>query len=243
MKVIYEPKGKAREYSPLALNLYTGCSVGCKYCYVPNYLRKSKEEFRNNISVRKNILRKIELDSLELKIEKNTKPILLCFTCDPYQEAEENHQITRKTIKILNKYNQNFQILTKNGNLATRDFELYKKKDTYAVTLTFDNETDSRKYEPKADIPQDRIKSLKEAQKRGIQTWVSLEPVILTSQSLNLIDLTYEFVDLYKVGKLNHYPKIESKINWREFGKRAINKLKEYNKEFYIKKDLRKYLN
>jgi len=138
--------------------------------------------------------------------------------------------------------NQNFQILTKNGNLATRDFDLYKKKDTYAITLTFDNEKDSKTIEPKADIPQDRIKSLKKAHKLGIQTWVSLEPVIIPSQSLNLIDLTHDFVDLYKVGKLNGYPKIESKINWREFGKKAINKLREYNKNFYIKKDLKKYL-
>ena len=242
MRVIYEPKGKAREYSPLALNLYIGCSNGCKYCYVPRYCRLKKEEFRNNTSVRKNILKKLELDALELKIEKNKKPILMCFTCDPYQKAEEIYQITRRAIEILNKNNQNFQILTKNGNLATRDFDLYKKKDTYAITLTFDNETDSKTIEPKADIPQDRINSLEEAHKLGIQTWVSLEPVIIPSQSLNLIDLTHEFVDLYKVGKLNHYPKTESKIDWREFGKRAINKLKGYNKEFYIKKDLRKYL-
>ena len=242
MRVIYEPKGKAREYSPLALNLYTGCSNGCRYCYVPRYCRLKKEEFRNNTSVRKNILKKLELDALELKIEKNKKPILMCFTCDPYQKAEEIYQITRQAIEILNKNNQNFQILTKNGNLATRDFDLYKKKDTYAVTLTFDNETDSKSIEPKADIPQDRINSLEEAHKLGIQTWVSLEPVIIPSQSLNLIDLTYEFVDLYKVGKLNHYPKTESKIDWREFGKRAINKLREYNKNFYIKKDLEKYL-
>ena len=33
MSIIYEPKGKAREYSPLAVNLYRGCSHGCLYCY------------------------------------------------------------------------------------------------------------------------------------------------------------------------------------------------------------------
>ena len=27
--VIYEPRGRAREYSPLAVNLYRGCSHGC----------------------------------------------------------------------------------------------------------------------------------------------------------------------------------------------------------------------
>jgi DNA repair photolyase len=33
MQTIYEPKGKAREYAPLALNLYESCPHGCKYCY------------------------------------------------------------------------------------------------------------------------------------------------------------------------------------------------------------------
>ena len=31
MSIIYEPRGKAREYSELAVNLYTGCSHGCRY--------------------------------------------------------------------------------------------------------------------------------------------------------------------------------------------------------------------
>ena len=31
MKPIYEPKGKAREYADLALNIYTGCPNGCEY--------------------------------------------------------------------------------------------------------------------------------------------------------------------------------------------------------------------
>lgn len=36
IQTIYEPSGKAREYSPLALNLYKGCDHGCNYCYVPD---------------------------------------------------------------------------------------------------------------------------------------------------------------------------------------------------------------
>jgi hypothetical protein len=39
MKIIYEPRGAAREYSPLAANLYRGCIHGCKYCYAPACLR------------------------------------------------------------------------------------------------------------------------------------------------------------------------------------------------------------
>ena len=43
--VVYEPRGKAREYSPLAANLYSGCSHQCKYCYAPATLHKTKEKF------------------------------------------------------------------------------------------------------------------------------------------------------------------------------------------------------
>ncbi|MDQ1279366.1 MAG: hypothetical protein QG670_628, partial [Thermoproteota archaeon] len=33
MKYIYEPKGRAREYGALALNVYSNCDFGCLYCY------------------------------------------------------------------------------------------------------------------------------------------------------------------------------------------------------------------
>ena len=43
--VIYEPRGKAREYSPLAVNLYFGCGHRCEYCYAPSFLHKTDKEF------------------------------------------------------------------------------------------------------------------------------------------------------------------------------------------------------
>ena len=51
MSVIYEPKGKAREYSPLALNLYLECQHGCKYCYAnfsDEIVRKKCKQYNPN---------------------------------------------------------------------------------------------------------------------------------------------------------------------------------------------------
>ena len=90
--------------------------------------------------------------------------------------------------------------------LAVKDFDLYTPKDKFGVTLTFDNDVDSKKWEPGAALPKDRIAALKEAHSRGIHTWVSMEPVIKPEQTLHLIELTYEFVDLFWVGKLNRHP-------------------------------------
>ena len=33
-KAIYQPKGKAKEYSQWACNLYKGCSGDCEYCFM-----------------------------------------------------------------------------------------------------------------------------------------------------------------------------------------------------------------
>lgn len=235
MQVIYEPQGKAREYSPLALNLYNGCKNNCKYCYVPNFCKKDANQFHSEVTERKDILKKLESDC-KLGI---ADPVLLCFTSDPYPE---NSELTREAIKIFNKYNVNFQILTKSTKRAKRDFDLYKKSDCFAVTLTFVNEIDSREWESGADLPKDRIQALREAKEAGIETWVSLEPVIDPKQSLRLIDLAYPYVDLFKVGKLNNYKNLDKTINWREFGLEAIRKLTQYGKRYYIKKDLRQYL-
>ena len=56
MSVIYEPKGKAREYSPLALNLYLDCSHGCKYCYAPAIQRQG-DGYYTVASPRTNIIK------------------------------------------------------------------------------------------------------------------------------------------------------------------------------------------
>ena len=85
------------------------------------------------------------------------------------------------------------------------------------MTLTFDNDGDSLHWEPGAALPANRIAALKEAHSRGIPTRVSCEPVIVPAQTLNLIESTYEFVDFFWVGKLNHNAKLERTIDWPKF--------------------------
>jgi hypothetical protein len=46
LKIIYEPKGPAREYAALALNLYNGCTHGCIYCYNNGRYTKPGEFFK-----------------------------------------------------------------------------------------------------------------------------------------------------------------------------------------------------
>lgn len=238
MKVIYQPKGKAGEYSEYALNLYSGCVHGCKYCYVPNMLFKGKE-FYESSKPREGMLSLIEKDCLQNSLSGGEKisNVLMCFTSDPYQPIEGS--ITREALELLNKYKVPFTILTKGGMRASADFDLYGKQDCFASTLTFVDDTASIEHEPKAALFLDRVAAIKKAKEMGIRTWVSLEPVINPEETYKIINLTHEYVDLFKVGKLNYR---KADVNWKDFGRRVIDLLESLSKDYYIKRDLQKYL-
>jgi DNA repair photolyase len=236
-KIIYEPSGRAREYGDLALNIYNSCNFACTYCYVPNVLHVDRETFHKAVKVRDNLLEKVEKDCQLNLIEG--RRVHLCFTCDPYQDIDLELQTTREVLKLFKKYNVNFQILTKGGMRATRDFDLYKPGDSFGSTLTFDSWNLSLEFEPNAARPLQRIRALKEAHDAGIKTWVSLEPVIIPEETLAIIENTYQWIDLYKIGTIN-YSERKKEIDWKDFGRKAIELLERYGKEYYIKDDLRK---
>ena len=235
---IYEPSGKAAEYAHLALNLFTGCNNGCTYCYAPSVLHKSREDFIQ-VKPRDGVLHALRAQMNKWKIGDgmSLERILLCFSCDPYPNIDTD--ITRRALAMLRTDGIPFTVLTKSGERALRDKDIYGPNDAFGSTLTFTSAQDSRKWEPNAALPADRMLTLKKFHEAGIHTWVSLEPVIDPEQTLDLIKLTHGFVDHYKVGKLNY---VQSEVDWRLFGARVIRMLEEYGKKYYIKADLAKYL-
>ena len=241
--VIYTPKGRAGEYAPMAVNLYRGCGHGCTaYCFAPKASFMDPEEFVKPVP-RPAILDRLERDApiAAKTYEGEDKRVLLCFTCDPYQPLDEIHALTRQAIVILHANGFAVNILTKGGERAERDFDLYQPGDEFATTLTFLDDAKSQLWEPFAALPGERIATVLKAHLRGITTWVSLEPVIDPAESLEIIRETHTFVDLFKVGKLNHHPLAEE-IDWHKFAKDSIIVLEQYGCRYYMKRDLRVYL-
>jgi DNA repair photolyase len=241
MKVIYEPSGRAREYSPLAANLYSGCNHGCLYCYAPDCTKRDRKEFYKIQSLRTAIIEKLEKDCIGLQKSGNKERVLLSFVCDPYQKLDDTIMATRAALVLFKHYNIPFQILTKAGHRALRDFDLYKPGDAFATTLTFMDPVKSLYYEPQAALPGDRIATIMTAKKAGIETWVSFEPVLDDEEVYKLLDVTHEHVDLYKVGKISRF-KPDKEIDWDRFAYTIVDKLEKYNKKYYIKDDLKKHL-
>lgn len=240
--IIYEPRGRAREYSELAANLYSGCDHACTYCYAPLATRKKRDTFCLS-KPREGVLNKFLVDVIELETQNEKRPVLLSFTTDPYQTLDIKYQITREAIKILHTHNLKVSILTKGGKRSERDFDLLSKNkelSEYGTTLVFIDESMRERYEPGAAPMQERIAALKKAHKMGIRTYVSLEPVWFPEDALKFIDLTHKFVDFFKVGKLNYNPQ-QNNVDWATFRNDVILKLNEYGIDYYIKKDLEKY--
>jgi len=233
MKAIYEASLEAKEYCTYGLNLYGGCSHNCLYCY-------NKAKFTDsNYRIKKSSLGNIEYD---LRYWQGPRlPVHLTFVGDAYDLGRNNTDTTtRDVLELFKKYIHPFQILTKGGTKAVQDFDLYGPNDRFGVTLTLINPEDSLVWEPGAALPADRIEALRLAHERGINTWVSLEPVIDPAQTLALIEATHEFVDFYGVGKLNHEVEIEKTIDWPKFRADAEAKLKGYGKSYKIKAALKK---
>ena len=244
MNIIYEPRGRAAEYAPLAANLYRGCDHGCIYCYSPAVLHMKREDFINPTPRNNGTMQKFEKDVIEMERKGDERPVLLSFTCDPYQQLDVQELLTRRALKCLFDHNRNVIILTKGGKRSERDFDLLEANKAhvlYGTTLVFADDAEALEMEPKAAPTSERINVLKHAHDLGIKTWVSLEPVYHPKDSLELIDQTKDFVDLYKVGTLNHQPEAKI-IDWRTFAADVVAKLESIRTDYYIKKDLRKYL-
>jgi len=231
MKPIYEPRGAAREYGELALNIYTGCPHRCYYCFAPNVLHRQKEIFHTEVYPRENI---VEETQRQLEREQITgKLIHLCFTCDPYPAGRDT-TVTREIIKLLKDHGNSVQILTKGSGI--RDFDLLDESDHYGITLSCSEKT-AAFAEPNANPPMSRLNDLLVAKSRGIRTWVSFEPVLEPSAIFATIRLYHEWIDMVKIGKLNYHP---LDIDWTSFAQNAIKLCESRGLAYYIKDSLRK---
>lgn len=234
MRAIYEPKGAAREYAPLALNLYRGCAHRCRYCYAPACLRMDRAEFGKAKARPPHVLRDVERDVAEMVANHDERRVLLSFTSDPYQPLEEKLHLTRAALCLLIAGTRVVSVLTKNPARALNlDGDLLLEGRVHlGTTIAFTSEGLRRKWEPGAPPIVDRIYWMKHAHAMGLRTWISMEPVIDPDDALAVMDVLKGHVDLWKIGKLNHVAGA-AKIDWPGFLRRALVTMADQH--YYIK--------
>lgn len=242
MNVVYEPKGRAREYSELACNLYRGCTHGCRYCYAPACMRTTGDSWHAEAMPRADILALFERDARKLRADR--RRILFSFLSDPYQPLERAVRLTRQALELVGKYQLQAQILTKGcADLIGEDLSLIRRTGTHlGITLCFADDASRKEWEPDAASVADRLNILKAAHREGVYTWVSLEPVIDPNQALGVIRMAHKYVDFWKIGKLNHMKSVEQKVDWRKFCVEVEALLKGYGAKYLLKESLRRYV-
>lgn len=223
---IYEPKGAAREYGELALNIYTGCPHRCFYCYAPQVLHMDREKFHSVVEPRAGIV-----DAVREQLERTGltgKTVHLCFTCDPFPTGYDCTP-TLEIIRLLKEHGNHVQILTKGD--GKRCLDLLDENDWYGVT--FDG---SESGTPAATM---RISSIIGALQRGVKTWASFEPVLDPQSVLGYIEIAGKCFDRVKIGKLN-YHRPPQPIDWGAFGRDAEKLCQDLGLDYYIKEGLRR---
>lgn len=240
---IYEPAGRAREYSPLALNYFKGCDHGCKYCYVQPMMRRFNKDYdHSKVSCDLNLV-ELEKSIKLLSKEDRQKQVLLSFTGDPYCNYESGQ--TRQLLEVLLKHQVHVAILTKNPEKALKDIDIFKKFNYFKIgtSLTIADEKQRIEWEPGTIHSSKRIEALQKLSENGLITWASFEPVIYPEHSLILIQKVLPFIDHIKVGKLNNYKGLDKEVNWSKFLYDSVYILRQSGVKFYIKKDLAQYNN
>lgn len=204
-KAIYEPTGKAAEYSPWACNFYTGCSNDCEYCYckrgVMSHVWSTKPQLKKCFSSPEDALR-IFIKEMFANIEElRAKGLLFSFTTDPM--LPETHILTLCATQAANREGIPVKILTKRADVEifdkVGDMD-FKNRSLIAFGFTLTGFDDK---EPGASLNDDRIEAMREMHELGFRTFASIEPVITPAMSRCMIESTRDFCDLYKIGLIS----------------------------------------
>lgn len=160
------------------MNLYRGCTHGCIYCDSRSACYQFTHEFED-IEVKQNAP---ELLEKALRSKRRKCMIGTGAMCDSYMHCEEQLQLTRRCLQLIDEYGFGVAIQTKSDRIL-RDLDLLtsinrKAKCVVQMTLTTYDEALCRIVEPRVCTTKRRYEVLKIMQENGIPTVVWLSPIL-----------------------------------------------------------------
>ena len=160
------------------MNLYRGCTHGCIYCDSRSKCYQMNHAFED-IEVKENAL---ELLEKALLTKRNPCMIGTGAMTDPYIPLEDNLQMTRGALEMIDKHGFGVAIQTKSARIL-RDLDVLKRinektKAVVQMTLTTQNDDLCRILEPNVSVTSERVAALKQFREAGIPTVVWLCPIL-----------------------------------------------------------------
>lgn len=167
-----------------SINVYRGCEHGCAYCYARpthEYLGFSAGlDFESKIMVKEDAP---ELLRRELSAPKwQPQTLAMSGVTDCYQPLERRFQLTRRCLEVLADFRNPVCVITKNY-LVTRDADLlaelarFDAARVYLSITTLDSSL-TPKLEPRASLPEARLRAIRVLSQAGIPVGVLAAPLI-----------------------------------------------------------------
>lgn len=208
-KAIYNPSGRAGEYSYWAVNFYNGCSADCDYCYCKK--GPLKTVWSNKPTLKKTLVDdKTAIEIFKKEVDKNLESLIeyglfFNFTSDPF--LPETINLNMEAMWYCREKKIPVKALTKQTDWIYR----YLENPAYITPILPDNVsigytlTGMDDMEPGAATNLERIKAMEYFHSKGYKVFASIEPVIDFRKSLDAIMNSIRFVSHYKIGLLSGY--------------------------------------
>lgn len=190
------------------VNPYTGCEVGCIYCYAALFMRRysgHSEPWGDFVDVKVNA--PALLAKQIVKAKRGT--IWFASVCDPYQPLEERFALTRRSLEVLVGRDFPVEIQTKSARVR-RDLDVIRRIPDIEVgfTIATDDETIAGMFEPRASPVGERVEVLREFKAAGVSTFAFAGP-LLPGNPERLAALLVGAVDRVLIDRMNYVPVVK----------------------------------
>lgn len=165
-----------KSYNGLTINPYKGCSHRCAYCYATY---EWSPEFYDKIYAKTNAPEVLDRQLAEWKSD-TVDPVMISSATDAYQPAELRFELTRKCVKVLQKYDVPYYVFTKSA-LIERDLELHReyRHNCFVVwSITTCNEKIRRMVEPGTPPARRIFEAIKKFTDAGVCCGVNIDPIM-----------------------------------------------------------------
>ena len=188
-----DPSWFGAEYN---MNIYRGCCHGCIYCDSRSDCYRNDDFDR--VKVKADALRIIR-DDLERKAKRGV--VSTGSMSDPYNPFEEELQLTRRALTLLEAYGFGVAIATK-SDLIVRDIDVLTSINRTMpaickVTLTTCDDGLAAKIEPGAPSPSRRLAAVERLSAAGLFTGILMMPILpfLEDSPENIRDIVNRAAD------------------------------------------------
>ena len=180
------------------LNPYSGCSFGCTYCYAAFFSRdiEKRDSWGKWVNVKENaveLVKKRKPGSLDGKL------IYMSSVTDPYQPVERQLKLTHGILQaMVDRGDKPKLVVQTRSPDVVEDCELFRQIEENGgrvqinMTVTTDDEDIRRTFEPFCPSNPTRLEAIKEVQAQGLDTCITMTPLLLVSSPYAFADSLVE---------------------------------------------------